>query len=263
MFGKKKQTKLSDPFFARIEQSELNLEDGVIHELAESSGLTESWPNVSLSGLQKFVTGLVNDVVRAGDHDIQLGNVTYYVTNDKGRADPTGLSWERATLTAGFENIVVSTADHIFNDTDIRQDEDMSYDIIVAALQPLVDAAVSDGSLSQDDLPVLPTEDQFRQARETGEVLAVEPSKFQRPAMDTASVLETSVTENPKAMAIPQMEKQAPEIETQADSQLAESLDPVAKNTRVERIGTQESIQIGSDHVCTPVTRSSRLPSSA
>ncbi|CUR63631.1 Predicted cell-wall-anchored protein SasA (LPXTG motif) [Leuconostoc inhae] len=234
MFGKKKQTKLSDPFFARIEQSELNLEDGVIHELAESSGLTESWPNVSLSGLQKFAAGLVNDVVRAGGHDVRLGNVVYFITNEKGRAEPTGLSWERATLTAGFENIVVSTADHIFNDTDIRQDEDMSYDIIVAALQPLLDAAVSDGSLSQDDLPVLPTEDQFRQARETGEVLAVEPSKFQRPAMDTASVLETSVTENPKAMVIPQMEKQVPEIETQADSAMT--------NTQIESPRTQESI---------------------
>ncbi|CAM3169284.1 hypothetical protein [Leuconostoc rapi] len=230
MFGKKKQTKLSDPFFARIEQSELNLEDEVIQELAESSGMTENWPNVSLSGLQKFASGLVNDVVRAGDHDIQLGNVTYYVTNDKGRAEPTGLSWERATLTAGFENIVVSTADHIFNDTDIRQDEDMSYDIIVAALQPLLDAAVSDGSLSQDDLPVLPTEDQFRQARETGEVLAVEPSKFQRPV----SVVEASVTENPKAMVIPQMEKQAPEIETQADSAMT--------STRIESPRTQESL---------------------
>jgi hypothetical protein len=260
MFGKKKQTKLSDPFFARIEQSELNLEDEVIQELAEASGMTESWPNVSLSGLQKFAAGLVNDVVRAGDYDIRLGNVTYYLTNDKGRAEPTGLSWERATLTAGFENIVVSTADHIFNDTDIRQDEDMSYDIIVAALQPLLDAAVSDGNLSQDDLPVLPTEDQFRQARETGEVLAVEPSKFQRPAMDTASVLETSVTENPKAMAIPQMEKQAPEIETQADSQLAESLDHVAKNIRVERIGTQESIS-GSEQTQKLIDRVNLVPS--
>ncbi|MCP9327479.1 hypothetical protein KBX09_09550, partial [Leuconostoc mesenteroides] len=87
-------------------------------------------------------------------------------------------------LTAGFENIVVSTADHIFNDTEIRQDEDMTYDIIVEALQPLMDAVLADGSLSSDDLPDLPSEEQFRQARETGEVLTVEPNKFQRTTIE-------------------------------------------------------------------------------
>ncbi|CUW05012.1 Predicted cell-wall-anchored protein SasA (LPXTG motif) [Leuconostoc inhae] len=178
MFGKKKQTSIGDPFFARVEQTEIDLNDEAIQDLAEKSGVSESWPNVSLSGLQQFAAGLVNDVVRAGDHDVRLGNVVYFITNEKGRAEPTGLSWERATLTAGFENIVVSTADHIFNDTEIRQDEDMTYDIIVEALQPLMDAVLADGTLSSDDLPALPSEEQFRQAQETGEVLAIEPRKF-------------------------------------------------------------------------------------
>lgn len=184
MFGKKKQTSIGDPFFARVEQSEIDLNDEVIQDLAEKSGVSESWPNVSLAGLQQFAAGLVNDVVRAGDHDIRLGNVVYFITNEKGRAEPTGLSWERATLTAGFENIVVGTADHIFNDTEIRQDEDMTYDIIVEAIQPLMDAVLADGSLSSDDLPDLPSEEQFRQARETGEVLTIEPNKFQRTTIE-------------------------------------------------------------------------------
>ncbi|MFT9416719.1 hypothetical protein [Leuconostoc falkenbergense] len=184
MFGKKKQTSIGDPFFARVEQTEIVLNDEVIQDLADKSGVSESWPDVSLSGLQQFAAGLVNDVVRAGDHDVRLGNVVYFITNEKGRAEPTGLSWERATLTAGFENIVVSTADHIFNETEIRQDEDMTYDIIVEALQPLMDAVLADGSLSSDDLPDLPSEEQFRQARETGEVLTVEPNKFKRKTIE-------------------------------------------------------------------------------
>lgn len=193
MFGKKKQTSIGDPFFARVEQTEIDLNDEVIKDLAEKSGVSESWPNVSLSGLQQFAAGLVNDVVRAGDHDVRLGNVVYFITNEKGRAEPTGLSWERATLTAGFENIVVSTADHIFNDTEIRQDEDMTYDIIVEALQPLMDAVLADGSLSSDDLPDLPSEEQFRQARETGEVLTVEPNKFQRTTIEVKPPLVQDV----------------------------------------------------------------------
>ncbi|MFT8841148.1 MAG: hypothetical protein ABF933_02240 [Leuconostoc citreum] len=184
MFGKKKQTSIGDPFFARVEQTDIDLNDEVIQDLAEKSGVSESWPNVSLSGLQQFAAGLVNDVVRAGDHDLRLGDVVYFTTNEKGRAEPTGLSWEKAALTAGFENIVVSTADHIFNDTEIRQDEDMTYDIIVEALQPLMDAVLADGSLSSDDLPDLPSEEQFRQARETGEVLTIEPNKFQRTTIE-------------------------------------------------------------------------------
>ncbi|MFT8497971.1 hypothetical protein [Leuconostoc pseudomesenteroides] len=193
MFGKKKQTSIGDPFFARVEQTEINLNDEVIQDLAEKSGVSESWPNVSLSGLQQFAAGLVNDVVRAGDQDVRLGNVVYFITNEKGRAEPTGLSWERATLTAGFENIVVSTADHIFNDTEIRQDEDMTYDIIVEALQPLVDAVLADGTLSSDDLPALPSEEQFRQAQETGEVLAIEPRKFAHNVVtNTPSVFGSS-----------------------------------------------------------------------
>ncbi|WP_042252119.1 hypothetical protein [Leuconostoc mesenteroides] len=202
MFGKKKQTSIGEPFFARVEQTEIDLNDEVIQDLAEKSGVSESWPNVSLSGLQQFAAGLVNDVVRAGDHDVRLGNVVYFITNEKGRAEPTGLSWERATLTAGFDNIVVSTADHIFNDTEIRQDEDMTYEIIVEALQPLMDAVLADGSLSSDDLPDLPYEEQFRQARETGVVLTVEPKKFQR----------TTIEDKPQVV-------QAVENETSAQSQ--------------------------------------------
>lgn len=197
MFGKKKQTSIGDPFFARVEQSEIDINDEVIQDLAEKSGVNESWPNVSLAGLQQFAAGLVNDVVRAGDHDVRLGNVVYFITNEKGRAEPTGLSWERATLTAGFENIVVSTADHIFNDTEIRQDEDMTYDIIIAALQPLMDAVLADGSLSSDDLPDLPSEEKFRQARETGEALTIEPNKFQRTNAEVKPpVVESIKTES-------------------------------------------------------------------
>ncbi|TOZ01355.1 hypothetical protein [Leuconostoc pseudomesenteroides] len=210
MFGKKKQTSIGDPFFALVEQTEIDLNDEVIQDLAEKSGVNESWPNVSLSGLQQFAAGLVNDVVRAGDHDVRLGNVVYFITNEKGRAEPTGLSWERATLTAGFENIVVSTADHIFNDTEIRQDEDMTYDIIIEALQPLMDAVLADGTLSSDDLPDLPSEEQFRQARETGEVLTVEPNKFKRKTIEAKPPLVQSVENETGDQAFEKIETTVP-----------------------------------------------------
>ncbi|WP_273711065.1 hypothetical protein [Leuconostoc mesenteroides] len=233
MFGKKKQTSIGDPFFARVEQTEIDLNDEVIKDLAEKSGVSESWPNVSLSGLQQFAAGLVNDVVRAGDHDVRLGNVVYFITNEKGRAEPTGLSWERATLTAGFENIVVSTADHIFNDTEIRQDEDMTYDIIVEALQPLMDAVLADGSLSSDDLPDLPSEEQFRQARETGEVLTVEPNKFQRTTIEVKPPVVQAVDNETSDQSQEKVVKTVPDIPKIVDQpkqpSTAETVKPIVR----------------------------------
>lgn len=233
MFWKKKQTSIGEPFFARVEQTEIDLNDEVIQDLAEKSGVSESWPNVSLSGLQQFAAGLVNDVVRAGDHDLRLGHVVYFTTNEKGRAEPTGLSWEKATLTAGFENIVVSTADHIFNDTEIRQDEEMTYDIIVEALQPLMDAVIADGTLSSDDLPVYPSEEQFRKARETGEVLTVEPNKFHRTTIEVKPPLAQAV-ENEKAVPI------SPDVAKKAEQPKLPSTDDTTKPNVKTVVPTQD-----------------------
>ena len=241
MFGKKKQTSIGDPFFARVEQTEINLNDEVIQDLAEKSGVSESWSNVSLSGLQQFAAGLVNDVVRAGDHDVRLGNVVYFITNEKGRAEPTGLSWERATLTAGFENIVVSTADHIFNDTEIRQDEDMTYDIIVEALQPLMDAVLADGSLSSDDLPDLPSEEQFRQARETGEVLTVEPNKFQRTTIEVKPPVVQAVENETSDQSQEKVVKTVPDIPKIVEQPKQPSRDETVKPTVQAFVPTQDN----------------------
>ncbi|MBZ6016055.1 hypothetical protein [Leuconostoc gelidum] len=243
MFGKKKQTSIGDPFFARVEQTEIDLNDEVIKDLAEKSGVSESWPNVSLSGLQQFAAGLVNDVVLAGDHDVRLGNVVYFITNEKGRAEPTGLSWERATLTAGFENIVVSTADHIFNDTEIRQDEDMTYDIIVEALQPLMDAVLADGSLSSDDLPALPSEEQFRQARETGEVLTVEPNKFQRTTIEVKPPVVQAVDNETSDRSQEKVVKTVPDIPKIVDQPKQPSRDETVKPTVQAVVPTQDNAE--------------------
>ncbi|MFZ2966549.1 MAG: hypothetical protein WA079_06380, partial [Leuconostoc falkenbergense] len=243
MFGKKKQTSIGGPFFARVEKTEIDLNDEAIKDLAEKSGVSESWPNVSLSGLQQFAAGLVNDVVRAGDHDVRLGNVVYFITNEKGRAEPTGLSWERATLTAGFENIVVSTADHIFNDTEIRQDEDMTYEIIVEALQPLMDAVLADGSLSSDDLPDLPSEEQFRQARETGEVLTVEPNKFQRTTIEVKPPVVQAVENETSDRSQEEVVKTVPDIPKIVDQPKQPSRDETVKPTVQAVVPTQDNAE--------------------
>lgn len=180
MFGfKKKKQTVSHQYFARIEQGSLDFEQGNLQEIADNTGsFSDDWPNVSLQDLQDFLSRATNDVVRAGGHDLHLQRISYMHLNEKGQSVPTGLSWETVVIDAGFENFVVSTADQILNDVEVRQDEEMTFDIIMTALTKLQDAALSYTDLTLEDMPALPTEGAYREAQETGERLDVQPMRF-------------------------------------------------------------------------------------
>ncbi|CUW11235.1 hypothetical protein [Leuconostoc gasicomitatum] len=179
MFGFKKKQTLPNQYFARIEQGDLNFDAGNLQEIADSTGtLVEDWPNVSLQDLQTFLSRATNDVVRASGQDLTLQRIVYMTVNDKGQAEPTGLSWEHVTIDAGFENFVVSTTDHILNDSEVRQDEEMTYDIIFSALESLQEAALEYTDLTVDDMPNWPSSEVYRDAQETGEKITVQPLRF-------------------------------------------------------------------------------------
>lgn len=179
MFNFNKKSKIDAAYYARIEENALDFGDDFIQSLAEQSGnLIQDWPNAKLSDLQSFFLNLTNDVVRASDRNLQIGNIVFYEKDAKGHDVPTGLSWENAVLTPEFENIAVSTTDHVFNATSVRQDEETDYETIVSALQPLFDACLKETTLSENDLPELPSAQSYRKAQETGEILRIEAKKF-------------------------------------------------------------------------------------
>ncbi|QEA44557.1 hypothetical protein FGL83_07635 [Leuconostoc lactis] len=197
MFGfKKKKQTVSHQYFARIEQGSLDFEQGNLQEIADNTGsFSDDWPNVSLQDLQDFLSRATNDVVRAGGHDLHLQRISYMHLNEKGQSEPTGLSWETVVIDAGFENFVVSTADQVLNDVEVRQDEEMTFDIIMTALTNLQDAALSYTDLTLEDMPVLPTEEAYREAQETGERLAVQPMRFNQFTVVTPNESVISDTE--------------------------------------------------------------------
>lgn len=202
MFNFNKKSKISADYYARIEENGLDFDDDFIQSIAEQSGnLIQDWPNAKLSDLQSFFLNLTNDVVRASDRNLQIGNIVFYEKDAKGHDVPTGLSWENAVLTPEFENIAVSTTDHVFNATSVRQDEETDYETIVSALQPLFDACLRETSLSENDLPVLPSGEAYRKAQETGDVLPIEAQKF---AVSTpASENDDSVSQEKEDSATP------------------------------------------------------------
>ncbi|MDN2650342.1 hypothetical protein [Leuconostoc lactis] len=197
MFGfKKKKQTVSHQYFARIEQGSLDFEQGNLQEIADNTGsFSDDWPNVSLQDLQDFLSRATNDVVRAGGHELHLQQISYMHLNEKGQSEPTGLSWETVVIDAGFENFVVSTADQILNDVEVRQDEEMTFYIIMTALTNLQDAALSYTDLTLEDMPALPTEEAYREAQETGERLAVQPMRFNQFTVVTPNESVISDTE--------------------------------------------------------------------
>lgn len=177
----KKKNKIDDQYFARVEDSQIDWDNALIQEIVARVGgrMTETWPNVQLNDLQAFLSAVGQDAARASNRDVSVGTITYFEKDSKGKDEPNGLSWEDAIITAKFENIVVSTADHIFNSPAVRQDETADYDAITSSLNGLVDAALEYTTLSTNDMPEYPTEVGYRQARETDGLITVEAKKFQ------------------------------------------------------------------------------------
>ncbi|WP_349550046.1 hypothetical protein [Leuconostoc pseudomesenteroides] len=197
MFNRKKKANIDEPYFARIDNDALDFDQEIFQKAAENAGgFVETYPNVSLKDLQTFLAQVTNDVVRAGNQDLRLGTITYLTQDDKGHVEPTGLSWDDAILTAEFENIVVSTANHVFNDDSIRQDETIDYEMIEDALQPLINAALTSTSLTDQDMPLLPSPEAYQQARELGETITIEATRLQR-VVPQQNVVEVSQLEKP------------------------------------------------------------------
>jgi len=180
MFGfRKKETVIETNYYARIDENTLDFNEDLVQSLAEKSGdLVSTWPNANLADLQQFLFLLTNDIVRASNRNFKIGNITYFEKDNKGRSEPTGLSWDNAEITPAFENIAVATAEHIFNAASVRQDEETDYDTIIDALTPFLEAVLENTELSVNDMPVLPDAQQYRQAQEDGEIITVEAKKF-------------------------------------------------------------------------------------
>lgn len=193
MFGfRKKETVIETNYYARIDENTLDFNEDLVQSLAEKSGdLVTTWPNASLADLQQFLFLLTNDIVRASNRNFKIGNITYFEKDNKGRSEPTGLSWDNAEITPAFENIAVATAEHIFNAASVRQDEETDYDTIIDALTPFLEAVLENTELSVNDMPVLPDAQQYRQAQEDGEIITVEAKKFVIQRNETRQPTET------------------------------------------------------------------------
>lgn len=180
-FAKRDPSKNLGAYYAQITNDELDFDDPIIQGIRESLGGLPSWPELSMVQLKGLTEGLQEQLAKSKGEVAQLGTVNYIVVDpDTGKAQETGLTWDNARILPSMENFVIETVSQVLNDSDVRMDDDATYDQIANALTQLIAAAEELGGFSADDLPKLPTLEEYTTAVETNQTLVVKPLKLVR-----------------------------------------------------------------------------------
>ncbi|TVV31829.1 coiled-coil domain-containing protein [Weissella cibaria] len=178
-FAKRDPSKNLGAYYVQITNDELDFDDPIIQGIRESLGGLPSWPELSMVQLKGLTEGLQEQLAKSKGEVAQLGTVNYIVVDpDTGKAQETGLTWDDARILPSMENFVIETVSQVLNDGDVRMDDDATYDQIANALTQLIAAAEELGGFSADDLPKLPTLEEYTTAVETNQKLVVKPLKL-------------------------------------------------------------------------------------
>ena len=179
LFKKRDPSKDLGEYYAQITNDDLDFDDPIVQGIRESLGGLTSWPDLSMSQLKKLTEGLQEQLAKSRGDVVQLGTVNYIAVDpDTGKAQETGLSWDNARILPSMKNFVIETVSQVFNDEDIRIDDDVTYEQIANALSQLIAAAESLGGFAADDLPKLPSLDEYTTAVETNQKLQIQPMKL-------------------------------------------------------------------------------------
>ncbi|MGY4735446.1 hypothetical protein ACU6W1_05935 [Weissella cibaria] len=197
-FAKRDPSKNLGVYYVQITNDELDFDDPIIQGIRESLGGLPSWPELSMVQLKGLTKGLQEQLAKSKGEVAQLGTVNYIVVDpDTGKAQETGLTWDDARILPSMENFVIETVSQVLNDSDVRMDDDATYDQIANALTQLIAAAEELGGFSADDLPKLPTLEEYTTAVETNQKLVVKPLKLVKvPGVDSDEHRETDSIES-------------------------------------------------------------------
>lgn len=197
-FAKRDPSKNLGAYYVQITKDELDFDDPIIQGIRDSLGGLPSWPELSMVQLKGLTEGLQEQLAKSKGEVAQLGTVNYIVVDpDTGKAQETGLTWDNARILPSMENFVIETVSQVLNDSDVRMDDDATYDQIANALTQLIEAAEKSGGFSADDLPKLPTLEEYTTAVETNQQLVVKPFKLVKvPVVDSDEHRETDSNES-------------------------------------------------------------------
>ncbi len=197
-FAKRDPSTNLGAYYVQINNDELDFDDPIIQGIRDSLGGLPSWPELSMKQLKGLTEGLQEQLAKSKGEVARLGTVNYIVVDpDTGKAQETGLTWDDARILPSMENFVIETVSQVLNDGDVRMDDDVTYDQIINVLAQFMAAAEKLGGFSADDLPKLPTLEEYTTAVETNQQLVVKPLKLVKvPGVDSDEHRETESNES-------------------------------------------------------------------
>lgn len=187
---KRHPPKVADAYYAEFTDDSVDLKSEVIkHAVDQAKEIDETWPYVTLGDLKIILDDLKQNAVLPTGKDVNLGSLEYMENNpETNEPEATGLSWSPVIVSPESENFVVETVRQTLNDEDTRLDDSLQYSMLANAFDALFEGAKTYADLSEDDLPTLPSEEQFDHAVKNNETIEVEEKRFQRTLPDDRPV---------------------------------------------------------------------------
>lgn len=218
----KKHTELS--YQAQFVNPKLDRENTVIQQIINETGhLARTWPNIQLDELKALTEKLQQDVAITTGEVVELGSVTYLTPNPDNpkKLIETGLTWEDATVKADMENFAIETVNQVLNDETTRLDDQITYTELADALAEFMAASHDVAGFRYEDLPELPSTDEYVNAVETNQMFDLLPKR-----LIVKEVKEANQPQQDKAEVPPVGKETETDVKTPAKQPTENNVDP-------------------------------------
>lgn len=207
---------------AQVVKSTLDSDNPLIKQLLADTGqVTQTWPNLKLDELKTLTEKIQQNVAIATGEVVPLGDISFLTVDPKNpkKTVETGLTWENAVVRGDMENFVVETVNQVLNDEQVRLADDLTYQELTDALTAFLTASHELGGLTDQDLPTLPSEDEYIEAVEHNELFNRLPQRL--------VVRDEPTTDKPE-QTVKSSQPQSETTLSEASSQAANDAEPAS-----------------------------------
>lgn len=183
-------------YHVQILNEQMDFDNEFIREIVDNVGtVAETWPNLSLQDFKDLTEEIKQKMAIPTGEIVTIGDAVYlYIDPDTGKDVETGLTWDKASVRSNMENFVIDTVSQIFNDEEVRLNDDVTYSMLNNAFVQLVSAADTLTDIAEGDLPALPTEEEYLEALETNQPLKILPVKLKTSLVSLQTPQQTGET---------------------------------------------------------------------
>ena len=207
---------------AQVVKSTLDSDNPLIKQLLADTGqVTQTWPNLKLDELKTLTEKIQQNVAIATGEVVPLGDISFLTVDPKNpkKTVETGLTWENAVVRGDMENFVVETVNQVLNDEQVRLADDLTYQELTDALTAFLTASHEPGGFTDQELPTLPSEDEYIEAVEHNELFNRLPQRL--------VVRDEPTTDKPE-QTVKSSQPQSETTLSEASSQAANDAEPAS-----------------------------------